>query len=61
MLPKPEWVICHGEAHANEMGYDHCMVCLPYWGKYPVCRCGKKLKNSKCPSCKIKYDDGDSL
>ncbi len=38
------WLLCDGEAHTN--GYqDHCMVCLPNWGSYPVCPdCGRKLK-----------------
>jgi len=29
-------VECTGEAHRNPMGYDHCMVCMPNWGEYPV-------------------------
>jgi hypothetical protein len=27
-------VQCIGEAHKNPF-IDHCMVCLPHWGKYP--------------------------
>jgi hypothetical protein len=31
--PATHWEACPGEAHRNEAGYDHCMVCLPGWGK----------------------------
>jgi hypothetical protein len=26
---------CNGEAHSNPY-IDHCMVCMPHWGEYPV-------------------------
>lgn len=26
---------CNGEAHSNPY-IDHCGVCMPHWGKYPV-------------------------
>lgn len=26
---------CTGEAHSNPY-IDHCGVCMPHWGKYPV-------------------------
>ena len=26
---------CMGEAHSNPY-IDHCGVCMPHWGKYPV-------------------------
>lgn len=28
-------VKCSGEAHSNPY-IDHCGVCMPHWGKYPV-------------------------
>lgn len=28
-------VKCTGEAHSNPY-IDHCMVCLPFWGRYPM-------------------------
>ena len=28
-------VKCTGEAHSNPF-IDHCGVCMPHWGKYPV-------------------------
>lgn len=33
-----KWVKCDGEAHQPGMGayYDHCYVCMPHWGKYPI-------------------------
>jgi hypothetical protein len=40
-------VECDGAAHGNPY-IDHCMVCLPYWGKYPACPdCGRKLAASR--------------
>ena len=52
------WHKCGGEAHSNPAGYDHCMVCLPYWGSYPLCpHCGKSPRHSqtgskaKCRGC----------
>jgi hypothetical protein len=28
---------CYGEAHQIKgPGPDHCGVCMPYWGKYPI-------------------------
>lgn len=54
---KPLWVQCTGEAHKNEIGYDHCMVCIPYWGSYPICpECNRKLKTSQCSKCKQRYN-----
>lgn len=35
-IPVAIWKECNGEAHSNPY-IDNCMVCLPYWGKYPVC------------------------
>lgn len=29
------WVPCSGEAHGNPY-VDHCGVCQPWWGEYPV-------------------------
>ena len=29
------WVPCNGEAHSNPH-IDHCMVCLPLWGRVPA-------------------------
>lgn len=29
-------VECTGEAHQPGVDYDHCMVCAPHWGRYPV-------------------------
>lgn len=59
------WVQCSGEAHEPGNMADHCMVCLPYWGEFPVCNdCGCKLpaKHRKvlkpgvvryfCPACR---------
>lgn len=28
-------VKCTGEAHSNPY-IDHCMICMPNWGSYPV-------------------------
>jgi hypothetical protein len=28
-------VECNGEAHSNPY-IDHCGVCMPYWGRYPM-------------------------
>lgn len=28
-------VKCNGEAHGNPY-IDHCGVCMPFWGRYPV-------------------------
>lgn len=52
------WVACQGSAHSKDSQDDHCPVCLPYWGKYPVCgKCGAKMCQGKkfytCPNkCK---------
>jgi hypothetical protein len=29
-------VKCNGAAHRYPMDYDHCMVCLPFWGVCPI-------------------------
>jgi hypothetical protein len=54
-----EWIECIGEAHSNPY-IDNCMICLPYWGNYPVCPiCRTKVKTTKrkhytyyCSDCK---------
>jgi hypothetical protein len=61
-MKSAKWIKCNGEAHSNPAGHDHCGVCMPYWGEYPVCPdCGRKLMaggatKSMCRTCK-KYVD----
>jgi len=73
--PSIVWHICTGEAHKDEAHYDHCMVCLPYWGQYPVCPvCGYKIQrlnekvygnksggNPWCHRCRKHYAWGDRI
>jgi hypothetical protein len=59
-----EWVECSGEAHSNAF-IDHCMVCMPFWGKYPVCvTCERKCRETKvfyiCPTCNGRARKGGS-
>lgn len=56
--PRPRVETCTGEAHSNPH-IDHCWVCMPYWGNYPVCGCGHKLSVTGagfiCRACHIRY------
>lgn len=44
---------CNGEAHDNP-NIDNCMVCLPFWGRYPVCPTdgGKLAESGFCKRCR---------
>lgn len=55
------WKTCTGEAHnpAVAGNIDHCMICMPWWERYPVCaECGCKPRETAryyiCPKCKCK-------
>ncbi len=58
-MKKMIWKVCNGEAHGNPY-IDHCMVCMPWWGSYPICPyCGKAgyrartgRMRMKCALCK---------
>lgn len=52
---------CTGEAHDNEMNYDHCGVCMPGWGKIYLCpKDNKRLINKGyCRECKKHYEKGN--
>jgi hypothetical protein len=60
-MKKAIWKKCNGEAHSNPH-IDHCGVCMPYWGDYPVCPdCGRKLMaggatKSMCRTCRQYVD-----
>lgn len=61
--PAPVWRECRGEAHRNPY-IDHCMVCLPWWGRYPTCSaCGSKLRERRndliCDKCKLVHSPED--
>ena len=46
-LAQAETVDCNGAAHSNPF-IDNCMVCLPYWGSYPVCpTCSHTLRETQ--------------
>jgi hypothetical protein len=54
------WIKCNGEAHKREVDYDHCMVCMPWWGEYPicpVCHGGFRKNNTRlfCKTCRKYY------
>jgi len=36
-LPPYGFQDCEGQAHDPEVVQDYCMVCMPNWGRYPVC------------------------
>jgi hypothetical protein len=57
MKTQAVWVICTGEAHSNPY-IDNCGVCMPYWGRYPMCpACNKKLKDTGyCYGCRKHYE-----
>jgi hypothetical protein len=50
------WVKCNGEAHQPSAGgmIDHCMICMPYWGSFPICPdCNQKLtEKGYCRKCR---------
>lgn len=52
-----EIVECSGGAHSGDYDQDHCMICMPYWGNYPVCpEDGTKLPHSGfCKECRKYY------
>ena len=56
-MDKTNWIKCTGEAHNNGF-IDNCAVCMPFWGKYPVCpKHDKKLtEHGYCKVCKKYYD-----
>ncbi len=31
-----QWEKCNGEAHKPGVDQDHCGVCMPWWGEYPI-------------------------
>jgi len=62
------YVKCTGEAHGPEAAgnIDHCFLCMPYWGSYPICPlCEHKAVSIekpvrfkyKCKHCKVKLND----
>lgn len=51
------WRKCNGEAHSNPH-IDHCGVCMPWWGEYPLCPyCGTSPRRNsggekaRCRGC----------
>jgi hypothetical protein len=61
--PPAQAVECSGEAHKGPYGgyIDHCFVCIPYWGTYPICpEHGEKLRESGyCRTCRKYYYMGE--
>jgi len=55
-MKQATWVKCNGEAHGNPY-IDHCMICIPYWGEYPICpycnstHLGNGVTRTKCKKC----------
>lgn len=61
MSAQADWKDCDGNAHQPDYDQDHCGVCMPFWGRYPVCpycknRLGKRptgkmyrCVNGACP------------
>ncbi len=54
---KAEIKECIGIAHDNSF-INHCMRCLPFWGKIPVCpeHYYKLTKKGYCKDCKKHYE-----
>lgn len=58
MKQKIIWTKCKGEAHTNPY-IDNCLICMPYWEKYPSCPYCKGVditEKGKCRNCK-KYSN----
>jgi hypothetical protein len=58
MKPQAKIIMCNGEAHQPGIDYDHCMICLPFWGKIPTCpaHLTKLNQTGYCKGCKMYYD-----
>jgi hypothetical protein len=49
------WRKCNGEAHSNPH-IDHCGVCMPWWGVYPLCPyCGTALRRGGTSKARCKH------
>jgi hypothetical protein len=60
LIDKAEWKECNGEAHSPEVAgnIDHCGICMPYWGSYPICPIHKTRLTDKglCKTCNKHYE-----
>lgn len=56
MKSKAEYVKCIGEAHQNPY-IDHCEICMPFWGDYPVCPIHRRklTYTGFCKECRKHY------
>ena len=52
-----KWIKCQGEAHSNPY-IDHCGICMPFWGEYPVCPIDKTrlIKKGYCTTCRRHFE-----
>lgn len=61
-MAKPKAIIkkCVGEAHRNPH-IDNCMVCMPFWGTYPMCPTDERklTETGYCRVCRKHFDISD--